>query len=449
MARKDIGTGWDRENRNAINDNFKELFEKVNDLGPEGNPINIKTPTGFDWINHPLKGRIFFKPKINEFYTNFDVSEMKIKGEGETYYVSPYGDDSNDGLSWESPMRTIYKAVDKEDALTVYVKEGIYKRFEGLWPSGHEDKNINIIGEGEVILTTHDELNYTLTEGYSNVYESNRSQVGVIVDSSFIDAHGDFKKLQRVSSIKEVESTPSSWYTDNAKIYIRTEDSRKPDSKIMPFLVTGNGYFKGDSSIYLENLNFYGGRACIETGLNNKNDELNLYLKNCEAKYSNELHDAMRIRGTKLAIFQDCLCSFAGRDGFNYHEDLGIVPKVLEINCIGRKNGHTAQDNGTTGHDGVKIIRLNGEHFDNPGPNVIDVNENTQSWNLGVKSIYSNQEFINPETFAVGQDTGKSSMWLDNCVGYGANARVGSDSHLYIKDSKIKKGKIDGEVYKY
>lgn len=27
MARKDIGTGWDRDNRNAINDNFKELYE--------------------------------------------------------------------------------------------------------------------------------------------------------------------------------------------------------------------------------------------------------------------------------------------------------------------------------------------------------------------------------------------------------------------------------------
>lgn len=33
LARKDIGTGWDRNNRNAINDNFKELYEEFRDAG--------------------------------------------------------------------------------------------------------------------------------------------------------------------------------------------------------------------------------------------------------------------------------------------------------------------------------------------------------------------------------------------------------------------------------
>lgn len=33
LARKDIGTGWDRNNRNAINDNFKELYDEFRDAG--------------------------------------------------------------------------------------------------------------------------------------------------------------------------------------------------------------------------------------------------------------------------------------------------------------------------------------------------------------------------------------------------------------------------------
>lgn len=33
MARKDIGTGWDRNNRNAINDNFEELYEVFRNAG--------------------------------------------------------------------------------------------------------------------------------------------------------------------------------------------------------------------------------------------------------------------------------------------------------------------------------------------------------------------------------------------------------------------------------
>lgn len=33
MARKDIGTGWDRSQRNAINDNFIELYKEYTDAG--------------------------------------------------------------------------------------------------------------------------------------------------------------------------------------------------------------------------------------------------------------------------------------------------------------------------------------------------------------------------------------------------------------------------------
>ena len=71
-----------------------------------------------------------------------------------TYYVSPDGDDSNDGLTPETAFKTISKGLSVLDAGdTLIVKAGTYhETAQGLQHSGIPTHPIKIVADGEVIL---------------------------------------------------------------------------------------------------------------------------------------------------------------------------------------------------------------------------------------------------------------------------------------------------------
>ena len=81
---------------------------------------------------------------------------------------------------------------------------------------------------------------------------------------------------------------------------------------------------------------------------------------------------------------KDCVAAKNIDDGFNYKKGAGVTPYSVEIDCIGRDNGLTGDiDNGSTMHEGGRIVRIMGEYMRNVGRNVHDIDNNSQSWNLG------------------------------------------------------------------
>ena len=392
----------------------------------------VAVPTGFTWKNAPIN---IFKNDKGEITTDFEASNHKPNMTGlKTYYVSLTGSNSNDGLTEATPFRRVSDPLQKADCGEIVVSGGFYPRGQA-WAGFSPVRNMIIRAkEGEeVIFSASDALAWSLTSGYTKVYQANRTTVNDVFDARYKNRHGDYAELKNVSSIAEVEANQGSWYTDGPIVYVHTFDSRPADSYIRAYMNTNNAIITTGNHFYIEGITFEGGNSNIR--INGSDPSMKVIMKNCKFKYT-KLLNCVSAYGAEVYL-QNCEASYGNQDGFNYHIGNGVTCKVIEVNCKSHRNGRDGadQNNGSTNHDGGKTIRVNGEYFENHGPNVIDVNEDSESWNLGVVSHdstatngISNSNFKN-------SNVGKGKMWLDSCIAYGsdysvATAGTGSETNL-------------------
>lgn len=100
----------------------------------------------------------------------------------------------------------------------------------------------------------------------------------------------------------------------------------------------------------------------------------------------------------------------------------------LEVGCSGYFNGsldENTNNNGSTAHDGVKGIRVDCVYESNRGPNVVEVNPGTETWNFDVTvggSIAGAPATTQHTDFRVGTE---ARQWLHNCTG-GAGSSYGA-----------------------
>ena len=392
----------------------------------------VAFPAGFTWKNAPIN---IFKNDKGEITTDFEASNHKPNMTGlKTYYVSLTGSNSNDGLTEATPFRRVSDPLQKADCGEIIVSGGFYPRGQA-WAGFSPVRNMIIRAkEGEeVIFSASDALAWSLTSGYTKVYQANRTTVNDVFDARYKNRHGDYAELKNVSSIAEVEANQGSWYTDGPIVYVHTFDSRPADSYIRAYMNTNNAIITTGNHFYIEGITFEGGNSNIR--INGSDPSMKVIMKNCKFKYT-KLLNCVSAYGAEVYL-QNCEASYGNQDGFNYHIGNGVTCKVIEVNCKSHRNGRDGadQNNGSTNHDGGKTIRVNGEYFENHGPNVIDVNEDSESWNLGVVSHnstatngISNSNFKN-------SNVGKGKMWLDSCIAYGsdysvATAGTGSETNL-------------------
>lgn len=396
----------------------------------------VLPPAAFTWQDAPIN---IYKNPIGEFSTDFDVSKFQHVGAGKTYYVDfKNGLDTNDGLTQATALKSLGTAVDKSDVDIILIASGLVDA-TGLFATGkYIMKNITIkaLPGADVTLSVHGVLTWTLTAGKVNTYQAPRTALGRVFDANFIDADGDFKELTKVNSIDEVEVTPNSYYWASNILYVRTFDSRVPDDKIRGYLSDRNGFrFSGSYKFYLEGLKVHGGIAPIHVENTAGSLYPEVYAKNCEFKYPTGTN-VVNVRAAKLCYFQNCVASRGVDDGFNYHKLNEVVPNVIEVNCIGRDNGTSSDtDNGSTMHEGGKIIRVNGQYYRNKGSNVGDINWSTQSWNLGCVGYDSKSPLEDryKSNFTAHEN---ATMWLDGCASYeslnAATAQI--NAFIYKRD---------------
>ena len=347
---------------------------------------------------------------------------------GKTYYVDgTNGNDVNDGLSLATALAKISTAHAKADAKVILVAEGLYDFTN--WVPVTKDISIKALPEASVILSTHvSGLSWALTADQANTYQTARITTVAMRDASIVDEFGDYELLELKTSIDEVEANPGSWFKDATYTYIHASDSRVPDANMRLY---NNNYcisHTGNKTIYLEGIELHGGKTALY--ITNTVAELTpkLYAKNCNFRYGTAGNGIIDSSGSEYNFFQNCIAGRGANDGFNYHAANGILPKVIEVGCIGRHNGITSDtDNGSTIHDGGKIIRVNGQYYSNVGSNVGDIGPGTQSWNLGC---------IARDSLAVSEDAYKSNftdhtdaeMWNHLCASYGSlNASTTQD----------------------
>ena len=408
------------------------VFSKVDSTSKE-----VDFPTEFSWKDAPIK---IFKSDLGEIRTDFDASNFKPDITGlKTYYVSLSGSNSNDGLSENTPFRRVSDALQKTDCGQIIVSGGIYPRGQA-WGGFSPVRNMIIKAKSgeKVVFSASDELSWTKVEGSNNVYQASRTTVNDVFDARFVNRFDDYAELKNVNSIDECEETQASWYSDGTIVYVHTFDSRPADSYIRAYLNTNNGLITVGNHFYVEGIEFEGGNSAFRLDPSVESSDMLAIFKNCKFKYC-KLLNAFSAYGSTVYL-QNCEASYGNQDGFNYHIRSGIPCKVIEVNCRSHRNGRDGanQNNGSTNHDGGKTIRVNGQYFENHGPNVIDVNEGSESWNIGVSAFNSTADSGISNSDFKNSNVGAAKMWLDSCLSYGSEYSIvtaGNGSITYVTNT--------------
>lgn len=324
------------------------------------------------------------------YTTDFDVDDYFYEGAGKTYHVAITGDDSNDGLTIETALRSIHVAVAKSDVDIITVHEGTYDKEHGFNGVGIT-RSMSIIGKtgDKVTITTHkDGVVWSKSAGYSYVYEANFPNFDTMVDTSILLYQDqDYSNHKQVASIAEVDAEAGTWYFDDLTdtVYCRTYDDRPADSSLRCYLKVYNCIATGDTTLFLKNLNFEAGsNGCVKmgVGVNSK-----LYCKDISVKYSFGAGIGVT---DGVGYLQNCLTSSGLGDGFG-----NANCNYIEYNCVARNNGYWILGNqGSSSHDGSVAIRLNGAYWDNYRQNINDVTEGTNVWNVGCIAIGADTEDI-------------------------------------------------------
>ncbi|AVO02300.1 hypothetical protein A9958_07765 [Staphylococcus simulans] len=396
---------------NSVEDSAQKsvLYEKIyNTYSKYAIPNDLKIAVPFN-VSTSASGNTSF---------DYDVSVNK-NPVTKTYYVDvKKGDNSNPGTE-SLPFKSINRALRYGDADEILVNEGVYGWADGFG-GFTQNKPFNLIGKGKVLIGAHrDGLLWNQNTTYSNVYQTNASSVTEVVDYNNIN---DIKFLEKVNSVEAVSQKAGAYYIDSSNnIYVRTHDSRVPDDQILPNMFNDAVKITDNAKVYFENIRFTNSVKLIATTAGK-----NFFAKDCYFSIGSG-GNALSIEGYDFNIIQRCVAKHATMDGFNYHIKNGVLPKVIEIDCKGYDNGRNGadQNNGSTMHDGGHIMRINGEYYNNGGPNVIDVNEGTVSVNIGVHSHHSraSKGTISNASFKNG-NLGASKMHLINCVSNGSDYSI-------------------------
>lgn len=405
----------------------KAAFDLATKIATEGKK-RITVPDGMGY-NPPFN---VYRDVVNSFYTDFDIT--KYQPTGKTYYVSPTGSDSNDGLTLATAFASVNKAVSMPDVDVVLIRYGLYDRAKGtLSTSPTRNISIKAFG-GPVTLSAHDNLTWTLTAGQTNTYQAARSGVGMVYDAKSPDANGDYVRYTQQTSIANVEANAGSWYSDGTNVYVHCSGNRVPDTNIRAFLATNSNVISGKVTVYLEGITFEGGNQALLIQNTSSTAIPTVYAKDCGFKYAS-LYNALSVLGGNTYLV-NCLAAQAFRDGFNYHFQNGVLCTSVEINCTGRNNGYdttSSNNNGSTTHDGNTIVRVNGMYNNNNGPNVCDVN-GSKSWLVSCEAHH-----------AVPNGSGniwiEGNMWCDSCNAHDSTYDLVtniSGSTMYIRNYRSK-----------
>lgn len=322
-----------------------------------------------------------------EFTASIDHEALHTRGDGTTVYVDPInGSDSNDGLSWatakKNPASALYDGANYGVAELI-VRGGFYAR--NASPKLGFRPDVIIRAEpGTRPIFTQGDASTAWANHSGNVWQVGLSGTGTVYDQAILDSDGLPTILTEVDSLTALASTPGGSFRDGTTQYVHLSDGRTPDADV---LVDRSTYALNTQendpglplNILVEGIEFWGGEYARLKAYRAGDTFI---AKNCAWRYAKQ--NGVGIQGFETTVLVDCEATDNGNDGFNYHVSGELSGQVLEIGCIGARNGRLpgSSQNGSTAHGTYKIVRVNCIVHDNPGPQFADVN-NVHSLNYG------------------------------------------------------------------
>lgn len=201
-------------------------------------------------------------------------------------------------------------------------------------------------------------------------------------------------------------------------------------------------YASASSSAYIENITFKHGHATTGPAFSatcTASDKCICFVK---CTFRDGGTNGLAVEGTDAVLFE-CVAYGNRYDGLNYHartlNSTTYIPNVLEIDCVAYNNGSNASGsdscNGSTSHDGVQIIRLNGEYYSCYGGVIAEIggtgnsDPTTKSVNFGVLAHESTGTGTYNASFWASYNT---EMYLYDCKSFGSTYDISA-----INDGKV------------
>jgi len=240
------------------------------------------------------------------------------------------------------------------------------------------------------------------------------SYIGTAVyDFSNLGTDGSPQKLTLVANAAAVSSTAGSWYTDGVDTWVRAFDDRVPDTNLIATAGLSSGVYQARVSGYYKSIKFINGGSNHPAVWHNSTaaDAVSVY-DGCWFVGGASSGGCLKVeQDTGTCFTENCKAYHAVTDGFNYHKASTYSNFFFIEN--GNVSGHCGSalaDNGSTCHDGIWGVRLNGAYQSNASGRAVHDIGAGGTWNLACSASNATNGWT------VGSATPTTKMWLDGCT---------------------------------
>lgn len=353
----------------------------------------LKLPSDFP-VNLDIQMYRDFDGKIKH---NYDFSKHKT---GTKIYVNvTTGSDITGDGSLSTPYKTVKKALDVIIASVDTTFDIIIKNDEPFYRDEFAtgapyteltNKIVSIYPENTTnkIIVTGGQRGLSWVEDGTGTWKATRNSVAGVYDLRIKDTYGNYIPLEAKQTLLDCQNETNTWYTDNVDVWVHTFDNLIPTTDIIVGLIINVANFKplGDTVIYFESVTFLNSGGVNFLGEADGSNLANVIINDCifigsDQRYTATLGNAISIDRIKSVYMFNSTACYALRDGFNYHytgltKPLTQNALVFEYDCLAYNNGlrdTNVNNNGSTSHEGISIVRVNTISFNNKGPQIVDV----------------------------------------------------------------------------
>lgn len=410
---------------------------------PGGGATAFPRPAGFTWD----PGIQFFTDGTTSF--DFDAVAIAplVAGGITEYYVSQSGSDANSGLTALLPKKgldaTMTAAAGAATAsVRINIAAGDYGFGDYPGSGGVAGKNVIFKVKSGTVRTgpfsKGSALTWTLSSG--TCYSATRSNTVGVRDYGSLNSYGDPRKYSLAANLATCQATAYTYFVSGSTVYVNN-GLGQPSANIFVMVGVSNTTFSSNYTWVLDGgksgrLELLGGSTgslrCTGGGANQK-----LYCRNVWFRFSGD--NNLYCYGVPLVVLQGGGGSGSTADIMNYHIESGRIPNVVEIGltCYDAGSNAAGNNNCSTAHDAVQIVRFAGRYWGSDGPVVADVTAGTRSWAIlchAYGSLKNDDSSVDASWLA---STGDCQMWLDACEFGGGSSRydmsAGTGSAIYYK----------------
>ena len=317
--------------------------------------------------------------------------EFNIRNEfiGKQIYVaceSGRGSDSNDGLTPETAVLSLKKAIEVANSLknvnnvVINVMSNMVERTFGPLSSNFTLENNIVIRpmEGKEVLFTSAVFGLEWEDYEGGIYQTYQTTALNVSDNLYRDLDDKPMVYKKLPTINAVVENPGSYFiSDTNYIYVNTIDGRRPDKDILVNTSTIPSIWNiNNKKLVFSNISFMMSHVNADQVRVNGNEKSTLVNYGCKFIGAGN-HGLLTSKVGRVYSFDTISCENKGH-GFNYRTVLTQGPKdlIFEFNCKSYNNGKLMSGviSGSCAQDGLNIIRINTYAHSCDGPLCSDSN---------------------------------------------------------------------------